>query len=154
LTTWFRANNATVSSPSSITFSSAGLGTTTVHSTASTEAANLTLPTNQPAITAQPHLAFQLRAGFKVGFNSGAAPKTLAAVVATLEAARKVEEAKYIKYGKLAGTKRAVQSAVMWQTIFNPCAHQPTLPLSFHPRRTPGWLVSSSDTINQAGGRH
>ena len=36
---------------------------------------------------------------------------------ASLEAARSKEEARYTRYGELAETKRAVQSAVMWQLM-------------------------------------
>ena len=45
------------------------------------------------------------------------AAKSLAEISATLEAARSKEEARYTRYGELAETKRAVQSAVMWQLM-------------------------------------
>ena len=113
LTTWFRSNDATAAS-SSLSFDSAGLGETVVHSTQPSDS----IASLNHSITAQPHLAFRLGGpGFRLGLNDGAAAKSLAEISATLEAARGKEEARYTRYGELAETKRAVQSAVMWQLM-------------------------------------
>ena len=74
----------------------------------------------------QPHLAYKLSAGFKVGLSTGGeGSTTLAKITATLTGLKNAELATYSKYGKLAGTKSAVQSAVMWQTVWNPLEQGP-----------------------------
>jgi hypothetical protein len=124
LTTWFRANNVTASA-SALTFVSAGLGTTTVHSTASNDA-GLAI---SPAVAAQPHLAIKLSSGYRLGLNSGDAPLSLETIAARLEAAEAVEMSRCAQYGALAEAKEAVQAAVMWQTIYNPIEQGPFAPV-------------------------
>jgi hypothetical protein len=53
----------------------------------------------------------------------------LAEITTTLAAARAAEQSTYSKYGELAETKTAVQSAVMWQVVFNPLEAGPFAPV-------------------------
>ena len=110
LTTWFRSNDATATG-SSLRFDSAGLGQTLIHST---QPGDRTISLNH-SIAAEPHLTFQLGPRFRLGLNDGDTSKSLAEISATLDVARQKEEARYTRFGALAETKRAVQSAVMWQ---------------------------------------
>lgn len=124
LSTWFRANNVTASA-TALTFASAGLGSTTVFSTLSSDA---TLNIS-PEVAAQPHLAFRLSSGFRLGLNSGDTPLPLATIAAMIDAAAETEMSRYTKYGALAETKEAVQAAVMWQAIYNPIEQGPFAPV-------------------------
>ena len=124
LSTWFRANDITADTHS-IVFDSYGLGVTHVHATAPT---NQTIPINTNLITG-PHLTYNLHAGFAIGFNSGKNPIPLTQIRAKLDSARRTEAATYDKFGQLAETKEAVQSAVMWQLIWNPLEAGPFAPV-------------------------
>ncbi len=141
LTTWFQANTAATtafqqpelniggdmrvgSGYNAITFTSAGLGQTTVYSTALSDS-NVTINNSLTSTTGAAHLVLPLSHGAKIGFyspaNTSATPiKSLAEITSTLATARTAEQNTYAKYGELAETKSAVQSAVMWQVVFNP----------------------------------
>ena len=129
LTTWFRANAATVDAgKGTITWASAGLPETVVHAVAAA-----TGPAEARLVAAhlpsEPHLTFKLAPGGKVGFSSGLQPKTLAEIEAVLDAARRAEEATHTRFGSLAETKVAVQCAVMWQLIYSPLEAGPFAPV-------------------------
>ena len=120
-TTWYRANTVTATS-TALTFDSYGLGTTEVHSTSASDHDVVLNAT----IAATAHLAYKLGAGLKVGLSTGGkGDTTLAEITARLAELRTAELATYTKYGKMARTKSAVQSAVMWQTVWNPLEQGP-----------------------------
>jgi hypothetical protein len=152
LTTWFRENTVTATA----TASRGGGGTAraaaepdAIHFRTSGNLGGLTVYATQPsallrpggladsALTSHPHLAFQLSNGFKLGLSSATATgrgaegggRTLAAIEATLAAAREAELATYSRFGRLAETKAAVQAAVMWQLIYNPLEQGPFAPV-------------------------
>ena len=150
LTTWFRANTAaavsfrhpelksgvkaqTGAGNDAITFTSAGLGQTTVYSTAVADS-SLVINNSLTSTNGAAHLIYPLSHGSKIGFyspanSSVARAKSLAEITATLAAARAAEQSTYSKYGELAETKAAVQSAVMWQVVFNPLEAGPFAPV-------------------------
>ena len=150
LTTWFRANTAAAVSSrrpelesgvnvhtgaghDAITFTSAGLGQTTVYSTAIADS-SLVINNSLTSTSGAAHLIYPLAHGSKIGFyspadGSAARAKSLAEITTTLAAARAAEQSTYSKYGELAETKTAVQSAVMWQVVFNPLEAGPFAPV-------------------------
>ena len=84
-----------------------------------TEASDDTIAVNTGLVKG-PHLTYKLRNGFKIGLNSGKAPLSMAEIETKVQAAALKEAATYTRFGDLAETKEAVQSAVMWQLIWNP----------------------------------
>ena len=88
-------------------------------------------------VTAGQALAYKLSDTFKLGLSSypssenqaSTTKQTLAQITATLAAAKAKEKASYATFGALAETKAAVQSAVMWQLIYNPIEAGPLAPV-------------------------
>lgn len=118
-----------------LAFQSTGdLPPVTVHATQPSAAALMADGGLDRTIAAQPHLAFQLSPDFVVGFsssagNSSSGGRTLAQIQTALAAARRRELSSYGRFGALSETKRAVQSSVMWQVIYNPLEQGPLAPV-------------------------
>ena len=122
-TTWWRANKVTSDGATTLSFESHGLGTIDVRATRSADA-GAPLP---PQVAARPHLAFRLAPGARIGLSTAGLP--LDAIAQKLGAARTRELASYARFGDLAEVKQAVQTAMMWQTVWNPLEAGPFAPV-------------------------
>ena len=122
-TTWWRANKVTSDGATTLSFESYGLGTIDVRATRSADA-GVPLP---PQVAARPHLAFRLAPGARIGLSTAGLP--LDAIAQKLGAARTRELASYARFGDLAEVKQAVQTAMMWQTVWNPLEAGPFAPV-------------------------
>ena len=139
---WFRSSAIATPQPNQLTFDSVGLRSTTVHTTAPS---NASFEASLPAtVTSLPHIAVGLggttgeggdeagASGRSVGSSSSgsfglstAGAHTIAEVTTLIAAAREAELARYARFGDLAETKKVVQAAVMWTSVYNPIESGP-----------------------------
>ena len=139
---WFRSSAIATPQPNQLTFDSVGLRSTTVHTTAPS---NASFEASLPAtVTSLPHIAVGLggttgeggdeagASGRSVGSSSSgsfglstAGAHTIAEVSTLIAAAREAELARYARFGDLAETKKVVQAAVMWTSVYNPIESGP-----------------------------
>lgn len=131
LSTWFRANQPSLSGNASLRFESAGLSNVELHASRPSDC-SISLPPSAPV---GPRLVFRLggdapAVGLYAAAPGSSAPGLpLEAIKHKLDLARAAEMARYTAYGQLAETKLAVQAAVMWQTIWNPLEQGPLAPV-------------------------
>lgn len=138
---WFRKSQITTPQPDRLVFDSVGLRSSTVHATApSNSSLEASLPT---MVTSLPHIAVGLATATTSAPGDAAAastplpssvssfglstagPHTVTEITALVAAAREAELARYAKYKDLAETKKVVQAAVMWTSIYNPVESGP-----------------------------
>lgn len=116
---WYRRSHTQVTD-GKLVFDSVGLRTTTLYNAAAAESSNFSLPAE---IDALPHVVGYLdKTGF--GLSSGN-PMSVQEIASAMSSLRRQELRKYEQYGELAETKKAVQAAVMWTSIYNPIERGP-----------------------------